>query len=189
MKILQFPIAASYGGITHYILDNWKWIDREKFQFDFATMSKELDFADEILSAGSKIHYITCYAEENEKKFIEEVNGILDQGYDVVHLHTKQWKSFLIEKICMERKVPRVIVHAHSTRCDADDTRVREIETEMHYKVKKLFSASYATDFWACSDAAADWLFGGQIPRNKIRIMKNAVEIKKFSFDEKKGKR
>ena len=62
MKILQFPIADSFGGITHYVLDNWKWIDREKFQFDFATMSKKLDFADQILTSGSKIHYISCYA-------------------------------------------------------------------------------------------------------------------------------
>ena len=184
MKILQFPIADSFGGITHYILENWKWIDREKFQFDFATMSKSLGFSDQILSAGSKIHCISCYAEENEKKFVEEVNRILDEGYDVVHLHTKQWKSFLIEKICMERNVPKVIVHAHSTRCDAEDFFIRKMERERHERVKKLFSASYATDFWACSEEAADWLFGKQIPADKIRIMKNAVEIEKFSYDE-----
>lgn len=183
MKILQFPIADSFGGITHYILENWKWIDREKFQFDFATMSKSLGFSEQILSAGSKIHYISCYAEENEKKFVEEVNRILDEGYDAVHLHTKQWKSFLIEKICMERNVPKVIVHAHSTRCDAEDFFIRKMERDTHERVKKLFSASYATDFWACSEEAADWLFGRQIPADKIRIMKNAVEIEKFSYD------
>ncbi|MCI8891504.1 MAG: glycosyltransferase family 1 protein [Eubacterium sp.] len=185
MKILQFPIADSFGGITHYVLDQWKWINKEKFQFDFATMSKKLDFADQILSSGSKIHYISCYAEEDSRQFAREIHGILDEGYDAVHLHTKQWKSFLIEKICLERKIPKIIVHSHSTQCDANDADVRRKEIEKHEQVKKAFNSSLATDFWACSDAAADWLFGNQIPREKVQIMRNAIDVEKFSYQEK----
>ena len=143
IKILQFPIANSYGGITHYALENWKWMNKEQFQVDFATMSKKLDFADEITVTGSKIHYISCYAEENREQFIKEVNQILDQGYDVVHLHTKQWKSFLVEQICEERGVPRIIVHSHSTRCDANDEEKRKRETEEHYRVRKEFGDGF----------------------------------------------
>ena len=186
IRILQFPIANSYGGITHYSLENWKWMDKERFQVDFATMSKRLDFADEIISAGSEIYYISCYAEENREQFIKEVNQILDQGYDIVHLHTKQWKSFLMEEICVERGVPRIIVHSHSTRCDANDEEKRKNETEDHYKVRSEFSEHYATDFWACSRKAAEWLFGEQIPKDKIRIMNNAIETEKFLFNERK---
>lgn len=186
IKILQFPIANSYGGITHYALENWKWMNKEQFQVDFATMSKKLDFADEITVTGSKIHYISCYAEENREQFIKEVNQILDQGYDVVHLHTKQWKSFLVEQICEERGVPRIIVHSHSTRCDANDEEKRKRETEEHYRVRKEFGERYATDFWACSWKAAEWLFGEQVPKDKIRIMNNAIETEKFLYNEKR---
>ncbi len=84
IKILQFPIANSNGGITHYALGNWQWMDKSRFQCDFATMSKSLDFADDILATGSKIHYISCYAEENPEKFEEEFCRILEEGYDVV---------------------------------------------------------------------------------------------------------
>lgn len=185
IKVLQFPIANSFGGITHYALDNWKWMNKDKFQCDFATMSKKLDFADEVLATGSKIHYISCYAEENEKKFIDEVNKILDEGYDVVHLHTKQWKSFLMEQVCLERNVPKIIVHSHSTRCDALDIAKREWETKEHNRVKQEFNTALATDFWACSNEAAEWLFGKQIPHERICIMKNAIEVEKFAYDEK----
>lgn len=185
IKVLQFPIANSYGGITHYALNNWKWIDKERFQFDFATMSKRLDFADEILETGSKIHYISCYAEENEQQFIDEINRILDEEYDIVHLHTKQWKSFLVEKLCLERKVPRIIVHSHSTRCDANDPVKREWETKEHNRVKKEFDESLATDFWACSEEAAEWLFGEQIAKSKIRILNNAIDVDGFLYNEK----
>lgn len=182
VKVLQFPIANSYGGITHYALNNWKWMDKEKFQCDFATMSKKLDFADEILKTGSKIHYISCYAEENEKQFVKDINKILDEGYDVVHLHTKQWKSFLVEKLCREHQVPKIIVHSHSTRCDANDDDKRERETREHERVKANFNTSYATDFWACSNEAAQWLFGNHIPKKEIVIMRNAIEIDNFLF-------
>lgn len=184
IRVLQFPIANSYGGITHYALDNWKWIDKERFHIDFATMSKKLDFADEITSRGSKIHYLSCYAEENKEQFVSEVNAILDEGYDVVHLHTKQWKSFLMEEICLERNIPKIIVHSHSTRCDANDPMKRQKETRLHSQVKAQFNATYATDFWACSKEAADWLFGGQIPKSRIQIMRNAIEVDEFLYQE-----
>ncbi len=184
IKILQFPIANSYGGITHYALNNWKWMDKDKFQCDFATMSKKLDFADEILATGSKIHYISCYAEENEEQFIKEIDKILDENYDVVHLHTKQWKSFLVEKICLERNVPKVIVHSHSTKCDANNPKKREWETREHYRVREEFNENMATDFWACSEEAAEWLFGDRISRDKICIMNNAIETDKFLYNE-----
>lgn len=184
IKILQFPIANSFGGITHYALDNWKWMNKEKFQCDFATMSKKLDFADEILETGCKIHYISCYAEENREKFIEEFNSILDEGYDVVHLHTKQWKSFLVEELCKAKGVKKVIVHAHSTGIDTLDEEKREFEINLHEQVKQEFTEELATDFWACSKLAADFLFGKQIPSEKIRIMPNAIELDKFKYNE-----
>jgi hypothetical protein len=128
IKILQFPIANSNGGITHYAMENWKWMDKERFQCDFATMSKKLDFADEVLATGSNIYYISCYAEENREQFIKEFNEILDNGYDVVHLHTKQWKSFLVEELCRQHRVSKVIVHSHSSEIEVTDVAQREKE-------------------------------------------------------------
>lgn len=183
IKILQFPIANSNGGITHYALNNWKYMDKEKFICDFATMSKSLDFADDILKTGSKIHYISCYAEQNEEQFKKEINGILDEGYDVVHLHTKQWKSYLIEEICRERHIPKVIVHSHSTKCDNNNDDIRIKETEQHFKVRETLREDIATDYWACSKEAADWLYGGRISQDKIKIMPNAIELELFEYN------
>lgn len=184
IKILQFPIANSNGGITHYALNNWKWMDKNRFQCDFATMSKKLDFADEIISTGSKIHYISCYAEENEEQFKKDVRKILEHGYDVVHLHTKQWKSFIMEELCIEYGVPKVIVHSHNTGIDTLNPEKRRFETKLHEEIKKQFNTSLATDFWACSQLAADFLFGDQIPKDKIYIMNNAIDINKYLFNE-----
>ncbi len=183
IKILQFPIANSFGGITHYAVNNWKWMDKNIFQCDFATMSRSLFFASDLEAMGSKIHYISCYAEQNKEQFIKEFDAILDNGYDVVHLHTKQWKSFLVEELCKSHGVKKVIVHSHSTRCDNNNEELRKKETEEHYRVRDLFNESLATDFWACSKLAADWLFGDRIESSRIKIMNNAIETDKFLYD------
>lgn len=185
IRVLQFPIANTNAGITHYELGNWKWMNKDKFQCDFATMSKTLSFEKAL---GGKAHYISCYAEENREKFIKEFNTVLDFGYDVVHLHTKHWKSFVIEELCREHHIPKVIVHAHNSGVGIFgvlDGEKRKREIELHEKIKKQFSEDMATDFWACSEMAADFLFGEQIPRKKIKVMPNAIELEQFAFHHK----
>ncbi len=183
IKVLQFPIAQSRSGITHYAMRNWDYIDKTRFQFDFATLSKSLDFENELLSKGSKVHYISCYAEEDPVKFADEFRNILKNGYNAVHLHTGHWKSFAAEKTAVEEGVPIIIVHAHNSDVSITDPVLREEAIELHNRQKALFSVDMATHFFACAEAAANWLFGPQIPRDRIRVLKNAVNTETFAFD------
>lgn len=182
IKVLQFPVANARGGITQYALQNWRFIDKSRFQFDFATRSKNLDFANELVTQGCKIHYLSCSSEENEEQFIKEFNKILDEGYDAIHLHTSFWKGYLVEKLAMERKCPVVIIHSHSTMIDISDNKKRNEYIKKHNFYKNTLPKEYATDFCACSGLAADWLFGEQISRNNINILKNAIDVSKYSF-------
>lgn len=184
IKILQFPIANSRGGMTQYALTNWEWMDKDKFECDFVTMNKHIDFEDEVLATGSKIFNISCYAEDNKAQFIKEFDKILNAGYDIVHLHTKQWKSFLMEEICKKHHIPQVIVHAHNTGIDTADPVKRSVEERLHEKIKREFNIAMATDFWSCSRMAADFLFGEQIPLNRVKIMPNAIELEKFKYKQ-----
>lgn len=184
IKVLHFPIANSKGGITQYALQTWKFIDKNRFQFEFATMSKNLDFAEDLEREGCKIYYISCYAEEDEKRFVEEFRRILTEGnYDVVHLHTKQWKSFHVEQIAKEVGIRKIIVHAHSSGIDTVDEKKRQEEGRLHEQMKTMLSENTATDYWACSERAAEFLFGERIPKHEVLIMKNAIDLKKFRFD------
>lgn len=185
IKVLQFPLTNSCSGVTQYVLQNWKFIDKSKFQFDFATRSKVLDFADEVIAQGCKIHYLSCSSEEDETQFIKEINEILDEDYDVIHLHTSFWKGYLVEKIAMERKCPIVIIHSHSTMIDILDEKKREEYIKIHNYYRENLPLEYGTHFCACSKLAADWLFGEQIPREKIKILKNAIDVDKYSFSQK----
>lgn len=184
IKILQMPIANTQGGLTQYVLQNWKFINRDRFQFDFVTLSKFLDFADKLINEGCKIHYLSCSSMENVDRFIVEMKKVLAHDYDAIHLHTSYWNGFLAEILAKECGCQKIIVHSHSTLVDAADDKRRAKLIEEHNEYKKEFSEEYATHFCACSKASADWLFGQQIPRDKIRIMNNAIDVKRFVYSE-----
>lgn len=185
VRILQFPIANTHGGITSYVLNNWKYINKEKFQFDFVTMGEKLDFEDDIRNEGCEVFYISCYAEENQQQFVKEMSDILDRGYDVVHLHTSWWKSFVVEEIAQIKGVPKIIIHSHSTMVDIMDDNKRQKAIDLHNYRKSQLTDNIATDFWACSKQAADWLYGDRVPISKIKIVNNAIDIYRFQYDEK----
>lgn len=185
IKVLQFPVANSKGGITQYILQNWKFIDKSRFHFDFATMSKSLDFAEDLEKDGCAVHYISCYAEQDKDRFVSEFRKILLEGnYDIVHLHTKQWKSFLVEQIAKEIGIKKIIIHAHSTGIDTLDPEKREEELQLHSEVLGKLTEDIATDFWTCSWKAAEFIFGNKIPKEKVRKMNNAIELPRFIFSQ-----
>lgn len=184
IKILHFPIANSKGGITRYALNVWKEIDKSKFQFDFATLSPHLDFEDEIVSTGSKVYYISCSAEANQGQFVSEFCEVLKQEYDIVHLYTSWWKSYLVERLCINFQVPKVIVYAVNGGVDALRREYNFDEAiHKHEQVKSEFNESNATDFWACSKVAADFLYGEQIPREKIKLMSVPIDVENFGYD------
>ena len=73
IRVIHFTIANVGGGVTKSVLRLWQYIDRERFHFDFVTMSDKLDFAEKLEKEGCKIYYLTAYAEENLELFTKEV--------------------------------------------------------------------------------------------------------------------
>ncbi len=186
IKILHFPIKNSNGGVTRSAIKFWKYIDHSRFQFDFATCSKKLDFEQDLINQGCKVHYISCYAEQDAEQFCKELREILRQGYDAVHLNTSWWRSFLAEQVAREVGIKTVVVHARSIFIDISDDEQREKELLVHERCKQAFTPDLATHFLTCSKEAADFLFGPQIPRDKIKTLHNALDISRYSYDEKK---
>ncbi len=182
IKVLQFPIAKLGGGITNYALNNWKFIDRSKYQFDFATRFNNLGYEEKVIAEGCKIKYFNTISTESENSFAKQFSEILDDGYDVVHLHTSFWKGLLAEEIAIEKNISKIIVHSHSCGIAMEDKSEYSKALKLHNKVKEEFNQQLATDFWACSEIAADWLFPKHIDQNKIKIMKNAIDLDRFSF-------
>lgn len=187
LKVLQFPVRNNKGGVTKYILDHWRYIDKSKFHFDFVTLNKSLPFEKELSDEGAKVYHITCTAEQDEEDFKRQLGEILKQGYDIIHIHTGAWKSTAVEEVAAAYCVPRIIIHAHSSGyvSNASAEELQKLITH-HEKIKSKITEKMANDFWACSTEASKWLYGTQIPADRIKILKDGIDTEKFCFSPEK---
>lgn len=183
IKVLQMFIANARGGRTQYILNNWIFIDKEKFQFDFVTLDPSLDFAEEVKKSGGMIHYLSCYAEDNKERFIEEINKILDNQYDIIHIHSSFWRSFTVEECVRQKGKGKIVIHAHNFGIGgAADEKTSIKLTKQHCMLKERLELGSADSFLACSKEAAEWMYGDKVPTEKVRILRNGIDLQKFSF-------
>lgn len=182
-KILHMTPPIINNGVYKYIFNHMAYMDREQYQFEFLTRNaKALATTEEYRKYGFVIQPFCNTERNNEEDLRKEIREILSQGYDAIHLHTSFWRGFLIEQIAMEMKIPKVIVHSHSTWVDVKDDKKRKEMIEIHNAYKEKFDFRYATDVCACSRLAGDWLFGDRIPREKIQILPNAIDVEKYHF-------
>lgn len=185
IRILHMTPPIIKNGIYQYIFSNLSHIDRERFQFDFLVGKKEeLMQTKEYQEYHFGIRAFSVTPREDEKRFREEITDILSDGYDVIQLHTSFWQGFIIEEIAMNMGIPKVVVHSHSSGIDEKDPIKREMLMQDHERLKKQFGWEYATDLWACSRQAADWLYDEKIPRDRICIVPNAIDIEAYAFRE-----
>lgn len=188
IRILHLT-PPGFGGIDSYIFGHYRHMDQQRFRFDFMTQNLELENAEQYQDFSYRVWTLPVTAAQDRSGFIKRVRKILQEGYDVLHLHTSYWTGFLLEELAKEAGIPKVILHAHSTAVDENDPEKRLALSRRHEEIKRAFSPDLATDYWACSWKAAGWLFGEQIPREKIRIMKNAIEVERFRFSQQKRKK
>lgn len=185
-KILHMMPPEVSNGVFQYVFSHMPYMDRSKYEFSFLTRAAdELVKTREYREYQFPVYHLNGVQREGRERFRKEVRSILDHGFDAVHLHTSSWRGFLIEEIAMEMKIPKVIVHSHSSGIDFRDAVERERQIEEHENYKRQFTMEYATDVCACSRLAADWLFPAGIPRERIQILPNAVDVKKFQFNRK----
>lgn len=166
------------------------FIDQSQYEFCFLTKSEEaLKETPEYQRYHFPIYKFKNVQREGREAFAKEIKSILGDGFDAVHLHTSAWRGFLIEEVAMEMGIGKVIVHSHSSGVDSVNEDERATILREHAYYKERFTLDYATDLCACSWLAADWLFSDRIPRDRIRIMPNAVDINIFLFNRSRRDR
>lgn len=185
IKILHMTPPIINNGIYKYIFSNLKYINKDKFQFDFMTQNRQdLMNTEEYQKYQFGIRSFSTTQRDNINLFQHQIRDILSDGYDVVQLHTSYWRGFVIEEIAMKLGIPKVIVHSHSTWIDKVNEDERKELLKIHENFKNIFDERYATHFWACSKKAGKWLFNNRICSNKLQIMPNAIELDRFAFNE-----
>jgi len=177
--VLQVVGSTNRGGIESFIMNVYRKIDRSKLQFDFLTHTeKEGDFHREILDLGGRISHVTGRKQSYVRNRIElDAFFRCNAGYRVVHQHVSSLTY--IDPLMTARRfgVPIRIVHSHNTREGGS-----KLHAIAHY-LNRLRISHLATDYFACSDLASEWLFGKNSKINQnVKVIPNGIDQCGFTY-------
>lgn len=173
VRILHIVSYMQRGGLETLIMNCYRHIDRKKIQFDFIVHRDfRADYDDEIEALGGKIYRLprlNPFSPGYKKALLTFFKT--HPEYKIVHCHL-DCMSALPLGAAKQCGVPVRIAHGHNSNQDKD----------WKYPLKRIYMRNIpetATHFFACSEAAGQWMFPGQ----KVTVIKNGIETEKFSFD------
>lgn len=175
IRILQVVPNMNRGGIETLLMNLYRNLDKEKFQFDFLVHHKDIGAYDnEIISLGGKIYYFSVMDDKNIFKYIKDLFCFFKkhQEYKIVHGHMASlaFIYFGVAKIC---GIKIRIAHSHG---DSYLKTLKGYAKFVLFKLTKFFS----TYNLACSNNAGRYLFN----KKPFTVFHNAINVEEFSFNK-----
>lgn len=183
IRVLHVTEMLSAAGIESFIMNVYRKIDREKVQFDFLLLRNQKEFyEDEVIKLGGKKYFIESKFKNTFLRIIDESFQIYkflkNNKFDVIHIHytTPLRAPYLLAAKMAGVKVR--IYHSHSAYVEGKSNYKLLI-----YKYFRKKISSWATSFFACSNAAAKWMFEPKIIDTEVNVINNGIDVEKYKFD------
>ncbi len=175
IRVLHILHKLDMGGTENFIMNIYRNIDRTKIQFDFLVHGKGI-FDYEVQKLGGRIYYFNGYVNEiGIKKYKNELKKFFTKNsYRIIHSHVDQ-TSGLIAEVVKKHSNAICVTHSHSV------DNYNHFFVKLYKKWLQIKLNKYADIRLACSEEAGKWLYGN----NEFTVIKNAIDIKKFSYNEK----
>ena len=189
IRILNVVGRMDRGGIETLIMNVYRHIDRTKVQFDFlAHYGKEnADYNAEIRELGGRIYEMPVI-KSTEKTYYGKVFEYISAlkrffrehpEYHIVHGHMTNTAAIYMPIAKKHGKVTCCIAHSHLSTTQKSISPLQALGTNL----LRLPLRSVATDYFACSDSAAHWLFSDRdIEEGKVRMVQNGIDSAAFDF-------
>ncbi len=186
INVLYFVDRMLRGGIQTFVIENIKHMNRDKLQIDFLLLDDGENYTkeeNELIKLGCNVYKLDGIWIRNImdfRKYKLKLNEFFSKhnNYKIVHLHSSS-KNYLVLKVAKQYKIPIRIAHSHNI-----DFQTKNPIKKLLGDILKIPLKYYATDYFACSKLAGEWLFGKKIINGKnFHIIHNAVDLKKFKFN------
>lgn len=176
IRVAQVMGIMNRGGVEAVIMNYYRAIDRTHVQFDFFVDERSsFPQREEIELLGGHIYFVPSYT--SPLRMVRAlVRQFLQNHYTIVHAHLNTMNGFplLAAKIA---NVPVRICHNHSTAHPGERAK-----TTLKY-ILRPFARLFATDYYACGENAAKWMYGKRVVnRNIVTLMANAIDFEKYAF-------
>ncbi|MEF2245680.1 glycosyltransferase family 1 protein [Paenibacillus sp. IITD108] len=173
-RILHIVSAMNRGGAETLLMNVYRNLDRQMLQFDFVSHREECcDYDEEIEALGGRIYKIKSLGNQGPIGYIHELKKIMSGAdYAAVHSHMDYQSGFpaLSAKLA---GIPIRICHSHSSSWPKGSG----MKAGFMLRAMKAVIRYSATDYRACSNEAAQFLFGSS---SKTRLLYNAIDLNAY---------
>ena len=181
-KILVFGVTDNPGGIESVIMNYYRHFDKKNISLDFLCNTEIVAYEDEIKALGGKIYKI-CARSKDYKKYKKDMDHFYKNNaskYDSIWVNVCSLANIDYLKYAKKYGIKKRIIHCHNSQ------NMDSFARGILHRINRLQITKYATDFWSCSKDASDWFYNHKIINsNKYMLVYNAIDIKKFEYNEK----
>lgn len=177
LNVLHIIYGADMGGISSFILNYYKNLDRSRIHFDFAVEEDHIGYNGKILEKmGCRFYFLP--PKFKICRYYKCLGDILHQrNYDIVHSHIG-FSSYYPLGLAKLTGVKHTIAHAHGKLIIS--CTIANMGREL---LSKYLTPICTEQYFCCSKDAAVSTFGKKWG-NKAHIIKNAIETKKYQFSK-----
>lgn len=183
IRVLHIMGFADAGGIESVVVNYYKHIDKEKFQFDFALTGNEPGMiGKEMISLGANFYRLPLKS-KGLRQFKKSLSKLLNENqFDVVHVH-ESTTSYVALQVAKKCGIKCRIAHAHTS------APYISFFSELRRMSGFILNNIYATDLLACGYLAGLRVYGKyNMQKKRVIILPNSIDIHKFKFNyEKRG--
>ncbi len=179
IRILQGVVSNDGGGLTGYICQNYRFLDRSRFQFDFVTYDEHLDFEAAFSAMGARFFHIPRPSQP--LAHYRALRAIVRTTRpDILHLNLS-YANIVQLGLARLAGFPVIIAHSHSTGFDEPRYHVRLAKSLIH-RIGRWAMPRLADAYFACSMLAAEWMFPAALRKSSLfYLAHNAIDLDRFA--------
>lgn len=183
IRVLHVVVRMDRAGLETFIMNVYRNIDRNIFEFNFLCASSHKGaYDDEIMQLGGKIYHMPMSDNRGILRKFDRVNLIAQwlithkNDIDIIHWHSGDAvESLLCLKACKKAGIKNIIIHSHNSKCD------RMILN----RICRVFAGAYKYRKLACSEEAAKWRFGNRfVKKNEVEVIYNGIDLEAYKYDK-----
>lgn len=184
IRVLHVLGGVGLGGAESRIMDLYRQMDRDEIQFDFLVHrndGKPQFYEDEIKAMGGHIYALPKFKVYNYFSYKKAVTSFfaLHHEFRVVQGHMTSTAAIYLP-VAKRFGIPITVAHARNAGVvkGPKGFATRFFRRGLAKKADVLF---------ACSKLAGEDVFGEHaMKQGRVKIIHNAIDVKRFAFDEKK---
>ena len=187
IKIILYCDHWQNGGVEAYLMNQLRHWDLSQIKCIILTAEKTTDRYDQELQRMNVRQHVLLQGECSSpilrilRTFRSFRHFLAEHACDILYLNLTNSVTMRYAQIAKYIGISRRIVHSHAAGIQPGKTRTMKL---MAHKWAKMRYADAATDWWACSDRAASFMFLTQ-NLSQVVYIPNAIATDRFKFCEK----